>query len=171
MNTKNYLTAILIFAVLYLSCISSHAQSNSDTIRLEKRGLGYHCYKDNEVLNFTQLTSLTHSNSEVATLLKASKNMQVGAFIFGCLGGGFMGYSVGYALGTVMRGNTLNNTLFFSMLGAGAVFAGIGIGFEVGANNKVKKAVLIYNKSIKQNNPQTLDLGISANGMMLRLNF
>ena len=171
MNSKHNLSAFLIIAFILLSSFASHAQNSSDTIRMEKRGLGYVCYKDNEMLNFTQLVHLTSSNSETAKLLRASKNMQVGAYVFGCFGGGFMGYSLGYALGTAMNGNTLNKTLFFSMLGAGAVFAGIGIGFEVGANNKVKEGVEIYNKSIKQKNNTSLDLGFSSNGMGLRLNF
>ena len=123
------------------------------------------------MLNFSQLTHLTSSNSESATLLRASKNMQVGAYIFGCLGGGFIGYSLGYALGTAVSGNPLNKTLFFSMLGAGAVFVGIGIGFEVGANNKAKEGVRIYNNAIKHKNNTTLNLRVSPNGLMVNLNF
>jgi len=171
MNTKHNLSAFLIIAFILLSSFASHAQNSSDTIRMEKRGLGYVCYKDNEMLNFTQLVHLTSSNSETAKLLRASKNMQVGAYIFGCLGSGFMGYSLGYALGTAMGGNTLNKTLFFSMLGTGAVCVGIGIGFEVGANKKVKQGVDIYNNAIKQKSSTNLDLGFSTNGVSLRLNF
>ena len=171
MTLKHILPTILLFAVISLSCFSSCAQDGSDTIRMEKRGLGYVCYKNNEILNFTQLTHLTNSNPETTKLLRASKNMQVGAYIFGCLGSGFMGYSLGYALGTAMGGNTLNKTLFFSMLGAGAVFVGIGIGFEVGANKKVKQGVDIYNNAIKQKSSTNLDLGFSTNGVSLRLNF
>jgi len=171
MSTKYYFTTILIFATLFLSYLSGNAQNGSDTIRVVKKGLGYAYYKDNEMLNYTQLTHLTSSNSETATLLRASKNMQVGAYIFGCFGGGFMGYSLGYALGTAMSGNTLNKTLFFSMLGAGAVFIGIGIGFEVGANNKAKAGIDLFNNAIKQSNSANLDLGFSLNGVVLKLNF
>jgi len=171
MTLKHILPTILLFAVISLSCFSSCAQDGSDTIRMEKRGLGYACYKNNEILNFTQLTHLTNSNSETTKLLRASKNMQVGAYIFGCLGGGFIGYSLGYALGTAVRGNPLNKTLFFSMLGAGAGFVGIGIGFEVGANNKVKEAVRIYNNTVKQKSNTTLNLGVSPNGLIVNLNF
>ena len=171
MTPKHTLPTILLFAVISLFCFASHAQYSSDTIRMEKKGLGYVYYKNNEMLNFSQLTHLTNSNSESATLLRASKNMQVGAYIFGCLGGGFVGYSLGYALGTAMRGNTLNRTLFFSMLGAGAGFVGIGIGFEVGANNKVKEAVRIYNNTVKQKSNTTLNLGVSPNGLIVNLNF
>ena len=160
MNTKHS-ASVLIFASIFLSCFLSSAQNSSDTIKIVKKGLGYAYYKDNEMLNYTQLTHLTISNSEAVTLLRASKNMQVGAYIFGCLGGGCMGYSLGYALETAMRGNTLNKTLFFSMLGAGAVFVGIGIGFEVGANNKAKEGIVVFNNAIRQKNSANLDLGFS----------
>jgi len=56
------------------------------------------------------------------------------------------------------------------MLGAGAVFTGISIGFEVGANNKAKEAITVFNNAIRQSNNANLDLGFSPGGVMLRLN-
>jgi len=64
-----------------------------------------------------------------------------------------------------------NGILFCSMLGAGAVFIGIGIGFEVGANNKAKEAITVFNNAIRQSNNANLDLGFSPGGVMLRLSF
>ena len=171
MNKKHYLSAIFIFAIFVLTTISAKSQNNSDTIRMEKKGLGYVYYKDEALLNFKQAMQLTHSTPEAYRLMEKSNNMRVASYIFGFAGGLSLGFSLGHALGSLMVGNPINETLFYPMLGGGAALIGIGFGLEVGANKKTKKAIAVYNNSIKQKNTQTLDLGISANGIMLKLNF
>jgi hypothetical protein len=171
MNTKYYLATILIFVAFFLSGFSSNAQNGSDTIRVVKKGLGYIYYKDNQMLNFKQAMHLTASNPEAFRLLEKSNSMRNAGYIFAAAGGGCVGYSLGYALGIAMFGNTMNKGLFFSTLGAGAVLIGIGIGFEVGANNKAKAGIDLFNNAIKQSSNTNLDLGFSPGGVMLRLNF
>ena len=168
---KRYLTTILIFATILLFCFSVHAQNSSDTISIVAKRLGYVYYKDNEMLNFNQIMQLTKSNPKAYKLMEQSNNLRVGSYIFAIAGGGCLGYSFGYILSTTMFDNTINNPLFFSMLGVGAVFVGVGIGFEVGANNKAREGVAVFNNAIKQKNNANLDLGFSPGGVMLRLNF
>jgi len=172
MNTKHSLTAILIFIAIFLSGFSSNAQNGSDTIRIVRKGLSYVYYKGDDMLNFKQLMNITTSNLEAFKLIEKSKNMRYTGYIFAIAGGGCLGYSLGYALGTAMLGNTLNKSLFFSMLGTGVVLIGVwSIGFEVGANNKVREGIAVYNNGIRQKNNANLDLGFSSGGVMLRLSF
>ena len=171
MNPKHYVTSIVIIALIFLSVFSVKAQKKSDTIRIEKSGLGYVYYKNNVMLNFKQVMDLTKENKKAYRLMEQSTNMRTGAYIFAVAGGGFLGYSLGYALGRAISGNPINKPVFFSMLGAGAVFTGIGIAFDVGANNKAKAGVELFNQSKKQMNNTNLDVGFSPNGVNLRLNF
>jgi len=171
MHTKHYLTTILIILASCLSSFSVHAQNSSDTIRIIKTGLNYSYYKENTKLSFNQVMQLTKSNIKAYKLIEQSNNMRVGSYIFAIAGGGCLGYSLGYALGAAMFGNTINRPVFFSLLGVGAVFIGVGIGFEVGANNKAREGVAIFNNDIKQKHNANFDLGFSPGGVMLRLNF
>ena len=114
---------------------------------------------------------LTASNPEAFRLLEKSNSMRNAGYVFAVAGGGCVGYSLGYALGLAMFGNTMNQPLFFSMLGAGAIFIGVGIGFEVGANNKAKEGITVFNNAIKQSKNTSIDLGFSPKGVMLRLEF
>ena len=171
MNTKHYLTAIFIFAFIFLSSFNANSQSSSDTIKIVKSGLGNTYYHNGNILNFKQLTSTLHANKEAYGFLEKASSMRVGSYIFGCLGGGFLGFSLGHALGRAMVGAPINKTLFFSMLGAGVGFTGIGIAFDVGANKKIKEGVTVYNNALKQKNNANLDLGFSPNGVIMRLNF
>ena len=171
MNTRSYFSTVLIFTTVFLFCFSSHAQNSSDTIRIVKKGLGYVFYKDDVIVNYKQALQLTASNTEAFRLLEKSNNMRNVGYVFAATGGGCVGYSLGYALGLALFGNTMNKPLFFSVLGAGAVLIGVGVGFEVGANNKAKEAIGIFNNTIRQNNKTNLDLGFSSGGVMLRLNF
>jgi len=171
MNIKSYLTTILIFVTIFLFCFSSRAQNSSDTIRIVKKGLGYVFYKDDVMVNYKQALQLTASNVEAFRLLEKSNSMRNAGYIFAAAGGGCVGYSLGYALGLAMFGNTINKPLFFSTLGAGAVLIGIGIGFEVGANNKAKKGITVFNNAVRQSKNTSIDLGFSPGGVMLRLGF
>jgi len=171
MNTKHHLTTILIFAAIFLSCFSSNAQNSSGLIRAEKRGLGYIYYKDNVMLNFRQVMQATSSNPEALKLMKESNNMRNVGYVFAFLGGGCVGYSLGYALGRTISNNEINYGIFGAVLGVGAALIGVGISFEVGANKKAKEGVDVFNNAIRQKNNANLDLGFSPGGVMLRLNF
>jgi hypothetical protein len=171
MNPKPHCSAILFFATILLSCFSLHAQSSADLIGMEKRGTGYIYYQGNKALSFKQVMQLTASHPEASTLMAQANNIRGSAQIFGIVGGGCIGFSLGYLLANAVTGKAINKPVLFISLGAGAVFSGIGIGCDVRANNKTKEAIDVYNQHIKQKNKTNLDLGLSANGAMIRLNF
>jgi hypothetical protein len=171
MNHKHHLSAILLLAAIFLSCFSGYAQHVSDTIRMEKTWGGYVYYKDNTRLSFKQLLHLTNSNLEAVKLLEKSNDMRIASYIVGIPGSFAFGFSLGYALGALIVGNTFNKNIVYPILGAGIALTSIGIGLEIGANTKAKQGVAIYNNAIKQKNNAHLNLGISTDGILLRLNF
>ena len=167
MNTKHYFTAILIFAAIVLSGFSVQAQNDADTIRID----GRRYYQKNIKLNIAQLVNISTVDKTAFRFIQKAQYQNFAACCFGIVGGGCLGFSLGYALGAAMFGNPMNKPLFFSLLGAGAVLTGIGIAFDVGANNKVKEGISIYNQFIKQRNSTNINLGFSTNGASLQLNF
>jgi hypothetical protein len=171
MNTKHPLSVILIFTAIFLYCFSVQAQSSSDTIRLEKKGLGYIYYKGNTVLNFKQVMYLSSDNGRAYYILEKSRDMRNASYFFGIVGGGCLGFSLGYALAGAILANPIKMPLFISLMGSGVLFIGIGFAFEIGANNKAKEGIAVYNLSIKQKDNTSFNFGISTNGVMLRLNF
>jgi len=170
MNTKRYLSTILIFVIFFFTDFSAKSQNDSNTIRVASRGLGSVYYKDNVMLTLNQVKQVTYSTPEAYLLMVKSSNMQVASYIFGCAGGFSLGFSIGHALGSLANRN-FNSRLFYSTLIAGLGSISIGIAFEIASHNKAKQGIAIYNNAIKQKNSTNLDLGFSPNGLLLKLNF
>jgi len=171
MIIKSYLTAILIFTTILLSCLSSHAQNNSDSIQVIKRGMKYVYFQGNTLLSFQQVLFLTSSHPKTSKLLRKSNNMHNLSYVFGFAGGGCVGYSLGYILGTAVSANAPNFGVFVSTLVIGAGLIGIGIALEIDAKNKAIEAIAVYNHSKRQRNNKNLDVGFSPTGVLLRLSF
>jgi len=171
MNTKHYLPTILLFTVIALSVFSSNAQNSSDLIRMAKKTFGYAYYKDNERLNFSQIIQLTTSNPTSLKLTEQAYYMRYAGYAFSGIGGFSLGFALGHALGRAVAGKSIDEKLFYPLLGAGAGLIVVGICLEFGAINKTKHAVAAYNNAIRQENNTNLDLGFSPGGVMLRLNF
>jgi hypothetical protein len=147
------------------------SQNSSDTISLKNKLIGYVYYKNNVKLSFEQVMLEVGSNPKAYKLMKISNNMQNAGYIFAIAGISSLGFSLGYALICEIYRNKINKTLFFTTFGSGLGFIGVGISFEIGSSILAKKGITIFNNSIKQRNNTNLDLGISPNGIMLRLNF
>jgi len=171
MHTKHYLTTILIFSAVFLSGFSVKSQSASDTIRAEKRGLRYIYYQGNVMLDLSQVMQITRSNPEALKLMENSTGMRNAGYIFAGLGGGCIGYALGYGLARAVSDRTIHQGLFFGMLGTGAAVIGIAIAFESGANKKVKEGVDVFNNAVKKSKNTSIDLGFSPGGVMFRLGF
>jgi hypothetical protein len=171
MHPKLYFTAILFLSATFLFSFSGKAQNSADTIRIEKKGLGYVYYHDNVTIYLKQIRALTASNPKVRALLGEYDYMRSASYLFAAAGGGCIGWALGDALSSAMFGTTINKPVFFSLLAGGAAFVGIAFAFDAGANNKVKAAVKLFNKSQKDNNNTNLNLGFSPNGINLKLNF
>jgi len=171
MNTKHHLTTILIFVAIFLSDFSGNAQHSSDTIRMVKKTNGYFYYVKNVALSKWEVMQLLNKNDNAYKLMVKSDNLRNASRVFGVVGSIGVGVSLGYALGSAISSNPLETKVFIPCLLAGAALMGFGIAFEIGANNKAKEGVAIYNNAIKQKSVTNLDVGFSINGMSLRLNF
>jgi len=179
MNPKQFFTTILIIATVFFSGFSGKSQNNQDTISIVKGKFGYTYQQGNKIMNLKQLMYLTYpSNKEAFRLMRKSNNLRNASTVFGFAGGGCLGFALGYALARslsynsiTMYYNPINRPLFFSFLGAGVGLIGIGIGFEIVAKSNLKEAIDVYNHDIKQKNSANLDLGLTSNGMMMKLNF
>jgi len=171
MSTKQYLSAILIFITFFSLQFFAKAQDNRDTIRIVKNVIGMSYYQNDKMLDFNQLMDLSKKNEAAYKLMKEAYTLRVVGIGFSSIGGFSVGFSAGYAIGKAISGNIVNMKVFLPFLGAGAALIAIGIGFEVGANNKAKEGVAVFNNAIKQKNNANLNLGFSPNGMMFRLTF
>jgi len=118
MNVRHYLTAILIFSVIFLSVFSVHAQNqnSSDEIRIVSSGIGYAFYQNNKKLSMGQLANVTQENAEAHRYIIKAVNRDFASVVFGVAGGGCVGFSLGYALGAAIRGNPLNMKMFLPVL-------------------------------------------------------
>ena len=166
MNPKQNLTAILFLVVIFLLNFSVKSQSTSDTISMVKKGGGHSYYMNNETLSKAQLMRLLNEDKTAIKLMEMSNNRRVVGYCFAFAGGFCLGYSLGY----LIMGSSPNIGVLVSLLGAGACLVTVGICFEVGAKNKAKEAIAVYNNSKRKNNT-TLNLGLCSNGMVVKLNF
>jgi len=108
-----------------------------DTIEIIKRGLGYQYKYKGENLTLSQIGTFMEKNNSTAELYKSAKNTTGTLSVLSYIGG----FCLGYGLGPVLYGKEPNLTI-----------AGIGCGIMVvtipivsSAENKLKKAVDIYN--------------------------
>jgi len=171
MNLKRNLSTFFIFVAIFISTLLVNAQNSADTIEMRYSGFGKAYYKDNIKLSLSEMTQLTQSIPKAYKLINQAHAMRVGSYFFSIPGGAALGFALGHGLGRSMVGAPINKPLFFSMLGAGAVFLGIGIGFEVGANNKLREGVAIFNNNVKQSKNANLNIDLLHTGMTLKLNF
>ena len=171
MKPKIYLPTILTFAIILLSVFTAKSQNISDTIRIERNAIGVDYYQNDKILNFEQLMDLSVNNQVAHKLMKNAYDLHVFSVAFSSVGGFMIGFSAGYAIGCTLIDNIVNMKLFLHILGAGVGLTGIGISFEVWANNKAKKGVAVFNNEIKNKNNTSFDVGFSTNGMVIRLIF
>jgi len=171
MKPKIYFPAILIFTVLLLSGFSAKSQNISDTIRIERNAIGIDYCQNDKVLNFKQLMKISANNQVAHKLMKNAYDLHVFSVAFSSVGSFMLGFSAGYAIGCTLIDNIVNMKLFLPFLCAGAGLTGIGISFEVWANNKARKGVAVFNNEIKNKNNTSFDVGFSTNGMVIRLIF
>ena len=114
---------------------------------------------------------LSADNPVAHKLMKDAYTLHVFSICVSSVGGFLLGYSAGYAIRCAVKKNQVDMKIFIPILGVGIGVTGIGIGFELWANGKTNKGILIFNNSVKQKNNSNLNLGFSPNGMALRLNF
>jgi hypothetical protein len=171
MNPKHHFTAILFFAILFLSCLSVKSQNSADTIRIVEDEIDIDYFLNQKRLSYKLLMDLTKENRAAYKIIDEAYSLHKMSIFFDCAGGLLVGYAAGYAIGKAIVGNIFNLKVFLPILGTGIALTSIGIGFEAGATKKAKKGVAVYNQSIKQKNNANLNLGFYPNGMALKMNF
>ena len=171
MNTKPYLTAILFFAIIFLSHFSGNAQKISDTISIVKDGFDTDYYQKGQKLDLGQLVDIVKENSVACSFIEKAYTLHVIGVVFDVAGGVYFGFSAGYAIGCAITGNLVNLKVLLPLLGASAGFIICGITCEIVSKNKIHRGVKLFNQSKKQSNNTNLDFGFSPNGVNLRLNF
>ncbi len=155
---------ILITCILICCFVSVKAQSQTDTIQIEKK-LGTNYLLLGEKLTPKQLLTIMEVNPTAYDLMKKAKRNYDAAQIFAGVGGFF----IGFPIGTTIAGGDPN----WLLAGIGVGLVGVAIPFSVNYNKKAREAVALYNDGIRSLGYHELDmkLGFAANGIRLTLNF
>jgi hypothetical protein len=109
-------------------------QSASDTIYIEKKGLGYKYTLNGKELSMNNLSDILQHNKDAIALFKQAKGTAGVANVFGFIGG----FCIGYGLFSSI-----------ALVGIGAGILLIDIPILISAENTLKDAVLIHNNDIK----------------------
>lgn len=162
---KNLGLILLIFFVCFVN--EGFSQSQTDTIEIY-RSLGSPYWHKGKNLTPKQVLNLMKSNPEAYGEMKYAKNNFDFANILGFTGGFFIGYPVGAYFG----GGKPNWA--FAVFGAGLGL--ISIPFTLEYNKHAKRAVNIYNTSLKQHskspfNISEIKFGFNANSFGMKINF
>ena len=171
MTLKHILPTILLFAVIYLSCFSSCAQYSSDTITVKKFGRESVYSYNNRIIRPYQLSDIAYSNKEAAKLFQEALHLRVAGGFLGGIGGFVVGFTAGHTIVRTTKNVPVKWAVVLPFLAIGSAFIICSISFEVLAKQRVDIGVRVFNNSIKQKNSANLNLGISTNGMIVRLNF
>jgi len=155
--------AFLTFTII----IASITISNAQKISIEKTFGGLKFTQNGKNLTMNELVSTMKSNPNSYKLIKSAKSNYILDQVISGIGGGLIGYPIGTAIG----GGKPNWTL--AGIGAGLVVISIPISSNV--KKKAKKAVEIYNSSLKSTtsinfNP-SFKIGANGNGIGLSMNF
>ena len=132
MNKSLIISIFLIFSVS-----ASFSQTTQDSITIK----GNRFYQNGEVLSMPQLSNILSANPSAYKMIKEARSSASFAGILSCAGG----FLIGYPLGTAIGGGEPK----WAMAGIGAGLLIIAIPISSGANKKAKKAVRLYNKSLK----------------------
>ncbi|MDO6597236.1 hypothetical protein Q4512_09955 [Oceanihabitans sp. 2_MG-2023] len=130
------ITIILLLAFISIS------YCNAQEISFKKHSfVGYVFYEDGNKLGLNELVDKIASNAEVLHLMKNAKSKSVFASVISFSGGALIGWPIGEAI----SGGDPNWVL--AGIGAGLAIVAIPIGAS--ANKDAKKAVTLYNESLK----------------------
>ncbi len=144
--------------------LSLLSQNPADSIQVKKR-LGTVFQQNGKNLTPRQLVNITQANQEAYSEMRIAKRNYDFGYIIGFSGG----FLVGWPIGTSLGGGDPNWTL--AAIGAGLIV--VSIPFSTGYTKHAKKAVAIYNKSLKTSylSKPELRIGLTYNGIGLKCTF
>ena len=138
-----------------------------DTIEIIKKSLGYQYKYKGEMLSLNQLGNILDKNQTTQSLYKSAKGTSGFLNVLGFAGG----FCIGYGLGPLLYGRAPN----LGLAGIGAGILVISLPIVSSAENKLKKAVDIYNTNIPKSAytpfQYEMKLAIISNGVGVRINF
>lgn len=156
----------ILFGLFLLLGFSLFGQSLADTIGTKKTifgGLNY-LYKG-ELLMPAKILELTEAVPEAHKLMKTANGYYITSLAFSGVGGVLIGFPLGLALA--------GGEPMWSVVAVGAGLIVVSVPFSIMHSKKTKKAVLIYNDSLKNSGSfiPEINLGFSQNGLGLRVVF
>jgi hypothetical protein len=156
---------ILFVSFLFLG-FSLFGQNLADTIGTKKTifgGLNY--VHKGELLMPAKILELTESVPEAHKLMKTANAYYITDLLLTGVGGGLIGFPIGLALAGADP--------MWGVVAVGAGLIVVSVPFSIMHAKKTKKAVLIYNDSLRNSGSfiPEINLGFSQNGLGLRVAF
>jgi len=157
------LTLIIIFSIAF--SFSAFSQNETDSIEIKRKSGAYLFTLHGDVLTFREMMVLMNNNPQSYNYLqKANSAVALGRFV--SFAGGF---TIGYSLSPILRGEKINLKLTF----LGSLVSIISIPIRLSAYKNIHKAVVIFNNGIFKPEKVTYDIniGFTDNGLALAIRF
>lgn len=146
-----------VFTLLLFFMLNSFAQTEPDTIHIDKVFGGYRFSQGQKFLTVGQLVKIMEPNEMASRKIKKARSSNVVANVFGGAGG----FMIGYPIGTQLGGGDPNWSL--AAIGAGLVV--VSIPFTQSFNKQAIEAVSIFNEGLKNSSiRQKTELYLTMNG-------
>lgn len=129
---------LLLLAVLFAHALTAYAQTDTISVEKERGRIAYK--KGGEYLSLKTLEKALKDDAEATKLYRISKNERATGIVFSLLGGFFLGYEAGRALGSGTNVKPVS-----LVIGAGLI--GLSISFSISAHNNIRTAVRTYNRN------------------------
>lgn len=145
---------------------NSNVLAKKDTIEIFKKGLGNTFTYKGEDLSLSQIKNLLRENPNSYALYQSAKGTSDFANLIAYIGG----FCLGYGLGTAIREPEIG----LKLAGVGCGILVVALPIVKSAENKLKKAVIVYNADTKENAyipPYKLQLAATTNGVGLVIKF
>ncbi|MEI6091236.1 MAG: hypothetical protein WCR42_12345 [bacterium] len=161
------MSKVLTIALLIFVCISTtFGQTQKDSIRIKKVFLGNTYYYNEKLIDIRKMGNIMRTNKEAYSEIKSAETSNTFATILGYAGG----FMIGWPLGSALGGGETN----WTMVGIGVGIVAVGIPISIHADNKVKKAVQIYNKDLQTSSlyyETEIKFAFTGNGVGLIIKF
>jgi len=147
------------------------APSSSDTITIVKNRK---FYQNGHQLSRSELSMLLKNNPEAYSYMKAARGYSAGGAVVSLFGALTMLTGSAIILANTLNTNESNSTTTGLIVeGAGVVVLAIGLAVSSGYKSNMKKAVVIYNKGLKNAKQPTASIkaGFTNTGLGIIINF
>lgn len=133
----------LIAAILFLASYTTSLSQQLEFIHIPMSG--YTIYQGEERLSMFKIMTLMAPNPAAYKSMNACRNLRMLSGVFGLVGGGF----IGYPLGTAVGGGDPN----WNLLAIGFAVVGVGVPFSIKARKKAEEAVNLWNSGAQSRTP------------------